>query len=235
MTSSRIDLILADLPYNIGTSDKLGMVNGVATTNKDAFGDWDDKPIENYDDMVIIFLNESHRLLKDGGGLYFFTAIKDNGYFTRKATEIGFTYQNTLALVKSNPIPSMGFRNYRSCFELCAYLSKGKIKTFNFISQQYCKNVFETVNNTRITEHPTEKPLDLMIKMIRCSSNVGDLVLDPFAGSSTTLEACIKTGRNGIGIEKNKEYFEMSKRRLYQYDKLVNLDGERIEIEYKEE
>lgn len=229
-----IDLILTDIPYNIGTKDRWGLVGGISTSNYVSFGDWDDMPIEHYDDMVLTFLSESYRLLKDGGAIYFFTAREDNGYFTRKAKEIGFEYQNTIALVKSNPIPSMGFRNYRSCFELCAYMSKGKVKTFNFVSQGYCKNVFETGNKHGITMHPTEKPLDLMIKMIRVSSNVGDLVLDPFAGSSTTLEACIKTGRNGIGIEKNREYFEMSKQRLYQYDKIVNLDGERIEVEYKE-
>lgn len=60
--------------------------------------------------------------------------------------------------------------------------------------------------------HPTEKPVDLMKRLIMC--NVGDTVLDPFIGSRTTLVACKELKRNGIGIEINEKYCAIAKKRL---------------------
>lgn len=61
--------------------------------------------------------------------------------------------------------------------------------------------------------HPTQKPEMLLERIIKASSNVGDVVLDPFSGSFTTSAVAIKLGRVAIGIEMNEEYFEMGLRR----------------------
>jgi site-specific DNA-methyltransferase (adenine-specific) len=62
--------------------------------------------------------------------------------------------------------------------------------------------------------HPTQKPEGLFERMILASSNPGDTVLDPFTGSGTALRVCQQTHRNGIGIDINPEYIEMTKKRL---------------------
>ena len=62
--------------------------------------------------------------------------------------------------------------------------------------------------------HPAQKPIMLMERLIRLSSNKGDLVLDPFMGSGTTALACKLSGRNFIGFENNKEYYKKAKQRL---------------------
>jgi len=62
--------------------------------------------------------------------------------------------------------------------------------------------------------HPTQKPVDLMKRMILGSTNEGDVVLDPFMGSGTTGVACVETGRKFIGFEIDKRYFEIAKKRL---------------------
>ena len=62
--------------------------------------------------------------------------------------------------------------------------------------------------------HPTQKPLKLINRLVRASSNEGDKVLDPFAGSGTTAIACYNLNRQFICIEKNKEYYELSLKRL---------------------
>lgn len=62
--------------------------------------------------------------------------------------------------------------------------------------------------------HPTQKPLDLLEYLIKTYTNENDIVLDNCMGSGTTGEACIKLGRNFIGIEKDAEYFEIAKKRL---------------------
>lgn len=62
--------------------------------------------------------------------------------------------------------------------------------------------------------HPTQKPIKLMRRMVLTSSNEGDVVLDPFMGSGTTGVACKETGREFIGFELDKRYFEIAKRRI---------------------
>jgi site-specific DNA-methyltransferase (adenine-specific) len=64
------------------------------------------------------------------------------------------------------------------------------------------------------TEHPTQKPLDLIKKLILAFSFEGDFVLDPFAGSGTTLDACAETNRKCVGIEIDPKYIEIIKTRL---------------------
>ncbi len=62
--------------------------------------------------------------------------------------------------------------------------------------------------------HPTQKPTPLIMDLVNLFSNTGQTVLDPFLGSGTTLVACQKLGRNGIGIELDPEYFEIACRRV---------------------
>jgi site-specific DNA-methyltransferase (adenine-specific)/modification methylase len=67
-------------------------------------------------------------------------------------------------------------------------------------------------NGTRV--HPTEKPIELMMWCVANYTNEGDTILDPFMGSGTTMVACVKLGRNGIGIEINPDYFAIAQRRI---------------------
>lgn len=64
------------------------------------------------------------------------------------------------------------------------------------------------------TSHPTQKPVAMLEYILKGLSNPGDMVLDPFAGSGSTLVACHRTGRSGIGFELCPEYFEMANARL---------------------
>jgi len=63
--------------------------------------------------------------------------------------------------------------------------------------------------------HPSPKPIEMMIKTIRRFTNKNDLVLDPFLGSGTTAVACEKLNRRWIGIEINEKYCEIAKQRIY--------------------
>ena len=70
------------------------------------------------------------------------------------------------------------------------------------------------MNEKRFGYHPTQKPEALLERIIRACSNVGDTVLDPFSGSGTTCYVAKRLNRKYIGIEKEKEYFNISKRRI---------------------
>jgi len=77
---------------------------------------------------------------------------------------------------------------------------------------------FEVVNNDGSNGgrfHPTQKPVALMEYLIRTYTNEGEVVLDNTMGSGTTGVACVNTGRNFIGIEKDEKYFEIAKQRIY--------------------
>ena len=67
-------------------------------------------------------------------------------------------------------------------------------------------------------KHPTQKPIEILDRIILASTNEGDLILDPFCGSGTTGISAVKNKRNFIGIEKEKEYLELSKRRYFEME-----------------
>ena len=72
--------------------------------------------------------------------------------------------------------------------------------------------------------HPTQKPLSLLCRIILASSQIGDTILDPFAGSSSTGIAANLLGRNYVGIEKEKEYLNLSKQRKIDIETSENVN-----------
>lgn len=70
--------------------------------------------------------------------------------------------------------------------------------------------------------HPTAKPLDLVEWLVRSYSNAGDVVLDPFVGSGTTLAASLLAGRLGIGCEIDETYFNTAANRLEELESAIN-------------
>ena len=104
-----------------------------------------------------------------------------------------------------------GFKTYeelRNEYEELRY-------TFNLKEvQDNISCVWESSNVNSGKLHSCQKPLDILEKIIKTSSNEGDIVLDCFMGSGSTGESCIKTNRNFIGIEKDEKYFKIAKDRL---------------------
>ena len=220
-----VDLIVTDPPYNIGDTNKRTKVGDKIVSNNEAWGHWDNYDLEEFDNFFINYLKQCYRILKDGGTIYCFSAREDNGFFTRKAVEIGFKYLNTLAIIKDNPLPHFTKTNWRSAFELCFYACKGnKTKTFNFINQQRMVNKFHYLIGKKdsgckregIISHPTEKPLNFFKLLVEVNSNKDDTVFDGFMGSGTTAVACKQLGRNFIGFEINDEYIKIANKRLSQ-------------------
>jgi DNA modification methylase len=78
----------------------------------------------------------------------------------------------------------------------------------------------------RNTDHPTMKPVRLIKKLIVNSSESGDLILEPFLGSGTTIIASIQTGRDCYGIELDPKYFQSSVIRILKYYKQLGIDYE---------
>jgi site-specific DNA-methyltransferase (adenine-specific) len=79
-------------------------------------------------------------------------------------------------------------------------------------------------------KHPTQKPLELLKRVVLSSTDEGDLVVDPFTGSSTTGLACHAYSRRFIGIDTNKEYLDLSKKRLADFKKKVGGTGKKKRV-----
>jgi site-specific DNA-methyltransferase (adenine-specific) len=209
-----VDLVITDPPYNIADASKLTVRKGKVITTMEAWGAWDSLHPFDYEVLMMQLLSQCYRVLKPGGAMYLFTAREQNAFFIRKAVERGFTYRNVIAMVKRNPLPSFFKNCWRSGFDLCMYLTKGKTRTFNFTSQQDLNSVYPYGSNFKSTDHPTEKPIGLIRRYVAISSNPGDLVLDPFMGSGTTAVAAKQLGRRYLGFDTNADYIEMAEKRI---------------------
>lgn len=209
-----VDLIVTDPPYNLAKPGRSTRVQGRVVSTMKAWGSWDRHHPFDYDLLILRLISESWRTLKPGGALYLFTATQHAGYFARKAEERGFEYRTQLALVKKNPLPSCSKRAWRSGHEVCLYLTKGKPKTFNFLSQKELVNVYAHWSLNKETRHPTEKPLEMIERIVRVSSNPEEIVIDPFVGSGTTAVAAKKWSRRFLGFDLSEEYLAMARDRV---------------------
>jgi site-specific DNA-methyltransferase (adenine-specific) len=82
---------------------------------------------------------------------------------------------------------------------------------------------YPTNNPDRDGEHPTEKPLALMLELVELFTNPGEMVCDPFMGSGTTGVACIKRGRPFIGVEQDPKWFDLACRRIEEAHKQTDM------------
>ena len=127
---------------------------------------------------------------------------------------------------KTNPPPNLACKTFTHSTETILWAKKDLKKskyTFNYDlmkelnDNKQMKDVW-TTSLTKPSEkkqgkHPTQKPLEILEKIILASTNENDLILDPFCGSSTTGIAAVKLNRKYIGIDNSKEYLDLSIRR----------------------
>lgn len=212
----KVALIVADFPYNI--SNYGAAITKVGSQFKRAdFGEWDKYNFDDYCKWVINIFYQFQRLLPLKRQVYAWFDNHFTGHYTyliEQKTE--FTQKCPIVCYKRNPIPQLHKRNFRSSFDMCVLFTKDpkkKCEPFHFLRQEEMKNVQE-YNLDKRTNHPTEKNLGLIKRFVQISSNKNDIVLDPFMGSGTTGVACKELGRKFIGIEINKDYYEIAKKRI---------------------
>lgn len=156
------------------------------------------------------WFKEVYRVLKDDTHFYTFVNINDIQNYLNVAKQTGFKLHNIISMIKDTNMPN---RWYLKQTELILFFRKGKAKPINdMTSRDNIKVVMPKQSNGKL--HITQKPLDLIEKLVYNSSNENDLVLDLYMGSGTTGVACKNLNRQFIGIELNKEYYDIAKDRL---------------------
>lgn len=216
--SNSVDLVLTDPPYNLDFSKYDNLDDGTGRrfhyTEKLKWNDYDLK------EMSKDLFKEFDRILKESGSIIIFGPQEWAYYYYEPAINNNFDLKCQIVWFKENPIPQLRHKNYRSAHENIIWFArynKEKVPfTFNFINQQEMKNVFTflVLQGEERLDHPTQKPLKLIEKLIRIHSNEQDLILDCFLGSGTTAVACIKQNRNYIGCDNNKLYYNMALKRI---------------------
>ncbi len=200
-----VDAVITDPPYGMNITDTTKAPEGYETLrDKEWIGD-------------TAWIPEVAKMLIDGGALYTFTNGEDINDLHKASKECGLRIFRRLHWIKSNPLPSYTKHNYRGGVELAYFLIKGTAPAyFRERTQQELLSywIYPIVGGHERTEHPTQKPVELISEWVENSCPPGGTVLDPFMGSGTTGVACAKTGRNFIGIEIDEKYFKIARRRI---------------------
>jgi len=202
MPDKCIDLVLTDPPYGIGECGAKNHSRGVpfggkakakpnaviVESEKYTPKEWDfEKPNKIYFDEIL-------RISKNQiifGGNYFADMLPASSCW--------------LVWDKDN-----GDNDFADC-ELCWTSFKSAVRKFKF---RWHGMLQEDMKHKEVREHPTQKPVKLIEQIINKYSDEGMTIFDPFLGSGTTAIACINTGRNFIGIEKDEEYFKIAQNRI---------------------
>ena len=202
MNGRTADMILTDPPYNVNYE---GGGAGKLTIQNDS--------MEN--DLFIRFLqsvfNVMFSIVKPGGSFYVFHADSEGENFRRAIREAGFKIAQCCIWVKDSLV--MGRQDYQWQHEPCLYGWKpGAAHFWNADRKQTTVWNFDKPKANRI--HPTMKPVALMAYPITNSTKNGDIVVDLFSGSGSTIMACQQTDRIGYGMEIDPRYVSATVRRF---------------------
>ncbi len=225
LTDNSIHLLITSPPYNVGKEyDK-------------------DYSLEEYLSFLKRIWNESYRVLAPGGRICINVAnlgrkpyIPLHSYIIKDMLELGYLMRGEIIWCKgSSSSPSTAWGSWLSAsnptlrdtheyiliFSKDSYSRKKENKT-NTISRdeflEYTKSIwnFNAVSARKIG-HPAPFPIDLPMRLMQLYSFKGDVVLDPFMGSGQTALAALKTKRNFVGYDSEKEYVELASKRIEQY------------------
>jgi DNA modification methylase len=199
----KADLICSDPPYLLTSGgNTTGEMKGLF-----AHGAYDNSgalfPIVPWDELAPI----CWQALAENADAIIMTSDREEGKARAALEAVGFRFHRLLVWDKGTVTPNRWFMP--NC-EFALYVWRGKPRVIsNPASQQLIK-----VPHRDETDHPTEKPVILMRHWIECCSDRGDLVLDPFLGSGSTMLAALQSGRRGIGIELSQRWFDVACARL---------------------
>jgi DNA modification methylase len=199
LAAESVDLVFTDPPFGIAL-DK-GM------KSKEA---WNDKVYDDDTQHVLntiqLVLKECYRVLKDGRHMYLWFGIQHYDYIFKMLEDIGFNVNKVPCVWTKRGGAGVGGSDfsYSSNYEVCFFCMKGR-RSLNKLGQPNVWEEQRVAPQRKI--HPTEKPTSLIRRCVEQSSQAGELVIDPFAGSGSTLIGALECNRQAWGCELDKEYY----------------------------
>ena len=224
-----IDMIFADPPYFLSNGGFTCHAGKKVSVNK---GKWDiSKGVEEDFIFTQRWLRECQRVLTPNGTIWV-TGTSHIIYTVGSAMQgLGYKILNDIAWFKVNPPPNLSCRYFTHSTETILWAAKNRESKhyFNYDLMKKTNNNKQMLSFWPIKapgfpekiygKHPTQKPVELLNRIVLASTKVGDIVLDPFTGSSTTGVAAVKEKRQFIGIELEGEYLKTSIKRLKDVEK----------------
>lgn len=219
-----VDMIFADPPYFLSNGGFTCHAGRMVSVDK---GKWDvSRGPELNHEFNKSWLLACQRVLTLNGTIWVSGTshiIHSVGYAMQ---QLGYKILNDIIWYKRNAPPNLSCRYFTHSTETVLWAAKSKKSkhafNYNLMKQinngKQMRNVWEMSAPPReekiYGKHPTQKPLTLLDRIVKASTRKNDLVLDPFQGSGSTGLAALKLGRKYIGIEKEKEYMDLSIKRF---------------------
>ncbi len=231
LDNKKVDLVVTDPPYNVAVNDE--DIESLKARNRrlDGLIIQNDKMTE---EEFPIFLekvfNIYHEVMKEGASIYVFYADSETINFMTKFIEAGFHFAQNCIWNKQQFV--MTRKDYHYKHEPCLYGWKLG-KAHNWYTDRKQSSVWDFDRPFKNELHPTMKPLDLLKYPIENSSQKGDVVLDLFGGSGSTLIACEETNRVNYSMELDEKYVDVIVRRYIRHkgnadDVYLTRDGKTI-------
>ena len=223
--SQSVDMIFADPPYFLSGDGITCSAGKMVSVKK---GKLDEKiSLKEKHEFNKRWIRACKRVLKDNGTIWISGTMHNIYSIGMALEEEGFKIINNITWRKLNPPPNISCRAFVHSTETILWAKKD-IKNakhkFNYDvmkkinNGKQMKDVWETSltkpSEKKCGKHPTQKPLALLEKIVLASTDEGDLILDPFNGSGTTGIVAKKLNRKYIGIDKEKDYLDLTIRRL---------------------
>lgn len=220
----RLDMIFADPPYFLSNGGITCHAGKMVKVDK---GQWDkSKGPELNHEFNMAWLFRCQKLLKPNGTIWVsgtHHVIHSIGYAMQ---QLDMKILNDITWEKPNPPPNLSCRYFTHSTETIIWAAKndkskhcfkyGDMREINAGKQM--KSVWMITppngNEKNFGKHPTQKPVALLERIILASTNEGDLIMDPFSGSSTTGVAAIKLNRRFVGVEIESDFLNLSIKRL---------------------
>ncbi|MFA5160255.1 MAG: site-specific DNA-methyltransferase [Candidatus Omnitrophota bacterium] len=232
MKPESVDMIFADPPYNLSNGGITCQAGRMVSVNK---AEWDkSRGVENDFGFHLTWIEACRRVLKPHGTIWIsgtYHSIYQCGFALQK---LGYHILNDIAWYKPNAAPNLSCRFFTASHESLIWARKDKKAkhVFNYPlmrggdwherdvikkAEKQMRSVW-AIGTPRPDEkefgkHPTQKPVDLLCRVVAASTNIADVVLDPFTGSSTTGIVSAEMSRKFIGIDTEKEYLDLSIKR----------------------
>ena len=237
LPESSVDMIFSDPPYNLSNGGITCHAGRMVSVNK---GNWDkSQGIEQDHAFAVQWLTACRRVLKDDGSIWISGTMHNIYSIGFALQQLDYKLLNDISWFKPNAAPNLSCRYFTHSHETLIWAAKSTKSKHKFdyhlmkqtaggkqmrslwkdISVEDEAQDIWSITTPKKTEkifgkHPTQKPLELLERIILASTNSEDLILDPFTGSSTTGVAAIRNNRRFIGIDDNTEYLQLSVKRL---------------------
>lgn len=231
LPENSVDMIFADPPYNLSNGGFTVHAGKRVSVHK---GDWDkSKGLKEDFEFHLSWIEACRRVLKPNGTIWI-SGTYHSIYACGFALQVSkFHILNDITWFKPNGSPNLSGRYFTASHETLIWARKEKSSkhTFNYKLMKegsWPEDEFKkpgkqmrsvwSLSTPKAAEkkfgkHPTQKPIDLLKRVVLASTKVGDIIVDPFTGSSTTGLAAIDAKRKFIGIDLEKEYLNLSVKR----------------------